>query len=210
MPAELPSALAISLLRLSAGFAVALATGGLLGAVLLVAHPLRRPLAPLLVGLLGLPAAAVVPLVAVLFGQGRLAVLAAVVLGAAPAVALGLLAGVDAAPAGYRLLGRQLGARGGRLLAHVLLPAALPVVVGALRQAWTYGWRAVLTAELVLTGGGWARGLGGQLDAARAAGDAGRLAGIITVVLLVGMAADRLGFTPAERWLRRRRGEEGR
>jgi len=32
----------------------------------------------------------------------------------------------------------------------------------------------------------------------------------VAVVLLVGMAADWLGFTPAERWLRRRRGEEGR
>src|SRR5690606_11396675 len=46
--------------------------------------------------------------------------------------------------------GRTLGATGPRLYFEVLLPAALPAIVTGLKVGWSFAWRSLLAAELLV------------------------------------------------------------
>ena len=103
---------------------------------------LRAAIASLITGLQTMPSIAWFPLAILIFGLSEAAILFVVVLGAAPSVANGLIAGVDYIP---RVLhpGRQ-GARRAGLAAYrfVILPAAFPSFISGLKQAWAFAWRS--------------------------------------------------------------------
>ena len=72
------------------------------------------------------------------------------VLGAAPAIANGLITGVDNIPP--ILLRAGSGARCERLALyrHVVLPASLPSFIGGLKQGWAFAWRSLMAGELLV------------------------------------------------------------
>ena len=72
-----------------------------------------------------------------------------VVLGAAPSIANGIIDGIDHVPPILLRAGRVLGARGFTALRYVVIPAALPSVVGGLKQGWAFAWRSLMAAELI-------------------------------------------------------------
>src|SRR5205809_92625 len=69
--------------------------------------------------------------------SGR-AILFVVILGAAPALTNGLIAGMDHIPPQLLRAGRALGARRLQLYRFVVLPAALPGYVAGLKQGWAF------------------------------------------------------------------------
>ena len=72
------------------------------------------------------------------------------VMGSAFSMAIAMRDGLRALPPIYRAAGRMMGARGWRLYAYVLLPACLPALTGTLRQGFSFAWRSLLGAELIL------------------------------------------------------------
>ena len=85
--------------------------------------------------------------------------------GAAPAVAAeDAVAGI---PPILLDVSGTLGVRGPRLYGGVLLPAALPGILTGLKLGWSFAWRALMAAEIVVTG---AAGLGGVLELGREIG----------------------------------------
>ena len=77
-----------------------------------------------------------VPAAIVLFGLNESAILFVVVLGAAPAIANGLIAGIDQIPPVLLRAGRVLGRQAvSTLYRHVILPAALPASSAASSRA---------------------------------------------------------------------------
>ena len=44
----------------------------------------------------------------------------------------------------------MLGARGWRLYSYVLLPASLPALASSLRQGFSFAWRSLMGAELIM------------------------------------------------------------
>jgi NitT/TauT family transport system permease protein len=100
-----------------------------------------------------------------------------------------------------------MGSRGLHTLVRVVFPASLPVVLTGMKQGWAFAWRSLMAAEIyvtILTG----VGLGRLLDDGRTFNDMPQVVGVILVIVLVGLAADKLLFAPAERFLRRRWGAE--
>ena len=95
-------------------------------------------------GLQTMPSIAWFPLAILLFQQSERAVLFVVVLGAAPSIANGIVAGIDHTPPILLRAGRVLGARGFSSLRHVVLPAAFPSFVSGLKQGWAFAWRSLL------------------------------------------------------------------
>src|SRR5260370_15526409 len=114
-----------------------------------------------------------------------------VLMGAAPAIAAGLLAGIDQVHPQLIRVGRAMGADGLRLYRHVVLPAALPAFVGGLKQGWAFAWRSLMSAEL-LVGATNQTSIGQQLQAARNLPDARQLLALMIVIFAVGIVIDSL------------------
>lgn len=202
---DLLHATAITLQRAALGYAIALALGTVFGLLMVRVRLLRAALAPLVTGLQSMPSVAWFPLAILLFRLSEAAILFVVVLGAAPAIANGLLAGVDHIPPLVVRAGRVLGAHGWKLYRHVLLPAALPGFVTGLKQGWAFAWRSLMAGELLVIIPG-RPSLGVQLQFARELSDAAGLLAAMIVVLLIGVALDGLLFGRLEHGIRARRG----
>jgi NitT/TauT family transport system permease protein len=202
---DLLRATVITLQRAAVGYTVALVLGTALGLVMVRARTLRAALGPIVAGLQSMPSVAWFPLAILLFRLSEAAILFVVVLGAAPAIATGLVAGVDHIPPLLMRAGRVLGARGWNRYRHVLVPAALPGFVAGLKQGWAFAWRSLMAGELLVVIPG-RLSLGVQLQFAREFSDAAGLLAAMIVVLLIGVALDGLVFGRIERGIRARRG----
>ncbi|MFD6426922.1 ABC transporter permease, partial [Streptomyces sp. NPDC060198] len=197
-------ALGHSLLRTACGFTVSAVLGTLLGLLIHRVRAARGALAPVLSALQSLPAAGLVPLGVIVFGESEKAVYAVVLLGAVPSVALGVAGALGQIPPLLLRAGRSLGATGPALVRHILLPAALPGLVAALRQGWTFGWRALMTAELITATP--LPGVGRLLNSGKENDDTALVLAAVLLVLAVGIVMESALFTPVERRVLRARG----
>jgi len=195
---------ATTMIRAVTGFAVALVIGTVLGAAVARSRILRAAIGSLLSGLQTMPSIAWFPLAILFFGLTEQAILFVIVLGAAPSIANGLISGIDDVPPQLLRAGHVLGARGWRMLRHVVLPAALPVYVAGLKQGWAFAWRSLLAGELLVTIS-QVTALGVLLSNARSFADAPTLLAVMIVILVIGMVVDGV-FTVIARAMRRRRG----
>ncbi|HEV7184724.1 MAG: ABC transporter permease [Solirubrobacterales bacterium] len=203
---QLQLAVATSLSRGAAGFAIAILVGTPLGLLLAEFRLLRRALGPLISGLQVLPSVAWVPAAILWFGLSDGTVYFVVLMGAIPSIVNGLLTGVDQVPPELRRVGKVLGASRLQLATRVLLPAALPGYFGGLKQGWAFSWRSLMAAEIIVIGGSMGFGLGSMLQQSRELADlAGVLATVVTI-LVIGIVVELLVFAPIERGLLTRRG----
>ena len=147
----------MTLRRGASGFAIAIVIGGVVGLAVARVTVLRAAIGSMITGLQTMPSVAWVPLAIVLFQLGRARSLFVVVLGAAPSIANGIINGIDNVPPMLLRAGRVLGARGFGALRYVVIPAALPSVIGGLKQGWAFAWRSLMAGELI---GGLAGHLG--------------------------------------------------
>ncbi|WP_367045664.1 ABC transporter permease subunit [Streptomyces sp. Je 1-332] len=186
-----------SLLRCLYGFGASVAIGVPLGVLLPLSALLRRVVRPALSAVQSLPAAALVPVAVVLLGESEWAVYAVVLLGAVPSIAVGVAASLDQVPPLLARAGWSLGSGGLHQILHVRVPAALPGFVAAVRQGWTFGWRALMTAELITSVP--LPGVGRLLDAGKQQDDLALVLAAVAVILAIGVAVEWLLFTPVER-----------
>jgi NitT/TauT family transport system permease protein len=151
-----------------------------------------------------MPSIAWFPFAILLFGITEQAIAFVVILGAAPSIANGIIAGIDHVPPQLVRAGRMMGARGFALYRLVVLPAALPSYVAGLNQGWAFAWRSLMAGELLVLIIG-AASLGANLEFARQLSQADRMLATMIVILFVGMVADGV-FAAMSRRLRRARG----
>jgi NitT/TauT family transport system permease protein len=201
---EFWSALTTTMRRALSGFALATVLGLILGVAVSRIRPLRAALASLITGLQTMPSIAWFPLAILLFGLTEGAILFVVVLGAAPAIANGVIAGADNVPPLLRRVGSNLGARGLVLYRHIVLPAALPMIVSGLKQGWAFAWRSLMAGELLVILAN-RPSLGVRLQFAREFSDAPGLIATMVVILAIGLGVDGV-FGLVERSLRKHRG----
>jgi NitT/TauT family transport system permease protein len=192
--------IATTLRRAFVGYAGAAGIG--VGVAILVARfeVLRRGVGAVLVGVQSMPSIAWFPFAVILLARSEAAITFVVVLGAAPAIAAGLLSGIDQVQPMQVRVGRSMGAHGLRLYRHVIMPAALPAFVGGLKQGWAFAWRSLMSAELLVAAG---TSLGVQLQTARNSGDTRELIAVMIVICFIGVIVDGL-FGSVERavWTR--------
>lgn len=195
----------LTLRRAFQGYAMALVIGVVVGMLVARSKVLRSAVGSLITGLQTMPSIAWFPLAILLFKLDEGAIMFVVVLGAAPAIANGLIAGADNVPPIMLRAGRMLGARGLTLWRTVVLPASLPTFTSGMKQGWAFAWRSLLAGELIVNIGN-APSLGVQLDTNRTFGDSAGLLAVMIVILVVGILADALVFGQLERRVRRRFG----
>ena len=198
-------AVARTMRRAVVGYAVALVGGTLLGLAVARVRLLRAAVGSLITGLQTMPSIAWFPLAILLFRLSETAILSVVVLGAAPAIANGVISGVDHVPPLLLRAGRSLGARRLALYRHVIIPASLPAFIGGLKQGWAFAWRSLMAGELLVIIAS-RPSIGVQLQVAREFADAEGLLASMIVILVIGIAIDAALFGTVERSLRRRWG----
>jgi NitT/TauT family transport system permease protein len=190
--------------RATVGYSLAVAIGMALGLAVSRSATVRAAVGSLITGLQSMPSIAWFPLAILLFGLSEAAITFVVVLGAAPAIANGLITGIDHIPPLLLRYGRVAGARNFTLYKRIVLPAALPSFVGGLKQGWAFAWRSLMAGELLVIIA-QRPSLGVRLSFAREFADSEGLLSMMIVILLIGIVVDRL-FGVADSWIRHRWG----
>jgi NitT/TauT family transport system permease protein len=201
---EFWAAVGLTMRRALIGYALAIVVGVLIGAVVSRVRVLRAAFGSLITGLQTMPSIAWFPLAILLFQLSESAILFVVVLGAAPSIANGLIAGVDYTPPILLRAGKVLGLRGPALYRHLVLPASLPAFVAGLKQGWAFAWRSLMAGELLVIIG-QTQSIGVLLSAAREFTDTADMISVMIVILIIGIGIDQL-FGVGDRALRTRWG----
>ena len=202
--ADFWQAIGTTLRRALLGFAVAVAVGTTIGIAVSRFRPVRAAIGALVTGLQTMPSIVWFPLAILLFGLNEKAITFVVVLGAAPSIANGIIAGIDHVPPAFTRLGTVLGAGSVDLYRHFVIPAALPSYVAGLNQGWAFAWRSLMAGELLVIIEA-KPSLGSRLSFAQDFNNAPELIAYMVVILVIGMLADTV-FSSASRRMRRRRG----
>ena len=201
----LESAVLVTMRRLVVGYLIGLAAGLPLGMVTARFRSVQDTLGVLALGLQGLPSVCWVPLSLLWFGQSEAAMLFVVVMGTLWSVVLATESGVRNVNPIYVRAARTMGSRWLHTWLKVIMPASLPFIVSGMKQGWAFAWRSLMAAEIfvtILTG----FGLGQLLHYGRELNAMDQVIGVMVVIVIIGLVADKILFSPWERFLHRRWG----
>jgi len=202
---SLADATLVTLKRLLIGYGCGLAIGLPLGLLTARFKVLNDTLGLLALGLQTMPSVCWVPLALLWFGQSESAMFFVVVMGTLWSVIIATDNGVRNVPPIFARAARTMGSHGLHTWLRVMLPAALPFIVSGMKQGWAFAWRSLMAAEIfvtILSG----FGLGQLLHYGRELNAMDQVVGIMLVLLLIGLIADKILFSPIERFLRHRWG----
>lgn len=152
------------------------------------------------------PAIALLPLALLWFGLNIRSLIFVIVHAVLWPMYLNLYTGFSAVPLTLVRVGQNLGLRGPRLVAGILLPAAFPYILSGLKIAWAFAWRTMIASELVFGVTGSKGGLGWFIYTHRYnLNTAHVFAGILTVIL-IGLLVEHVVFRSVEQVTVRRWG----
>lgn len=195
----------VTMRRLLIGYALGIAAGLPLGLITARFKFCEDTLGVLALGLQTLPSVCWVPLALLWFGQTEAAMLFVVVMGSLWSMIIATDNGVRNVPPIYKRAAQTMGSKRLHTWLKVILPASLPFIVSGMKQGWAFAWRSLMAAEIyvtILTG----FGLGQLLDNGRNLNAMDQVIGIMLVIIVIGLLADKILFSPWERFLHRRWG----
>lgn len=195
----------ITMRRLLIGYFIGLIGGLPLGLLTARWRLLHDTIGTAALGLQTLPSVCWVPLALLWFGQTEAAMLFVVVMGTLWSVVIATDTGVRNVPPIFRRAALTMGSKRLHMWVKVILPASLPFIVSGMKQGWAFAWRSLMAAEIfvtILTG----FGLGQLLHYGRELSAMDQVVGIMVVIVAIGLLADKIFFSPIERFLHRRWG----
>jgi sulfonate transport system permease protein len=195
----------VTMRRLLMGYAIGLAVGLPLGLLTARFKFCEDTLGVLALGLQTLPSVCWVPLALLWFGQTEAAMLFVVIMGTLWSVIIATDNGVRNVPPIFARAARTMGSKRLHTWLHVILPASLPFIVSGMKQGWAFAWRSLMAAEIyvtILTG----FGLGHLLHYGRELNAMDQVIGVMFVIIVIGLLADKILFSPWERFLHHRWG----
>ncbi len=101
--------------------------------------------------LLSIPGTALFPLTLIWFGLSEMAIISILIYEVALTVTVMTWTGVKSIDLSLIRAGRVFGARGAGMLWRVLIPAALPSIIGGYRLAFSRAWRILIIAEMLVS-----------------------------------------------------------
>jgi NitT/TauT family transport system permease protein len=201
----LGSAALVTVRRLLAGYFLGLLLGLPLGLLTARFKFMEDTFGVVALGFQTLPSVCWVPLALLWFGQTEAAMLFVVIMGTLWSVVIATDNGVRTVPPIYARAAQTMGSRRMHTWVKVIVPASLPFIVSGMKQGWAFAWRSLMAAEIyvtILTG----FGLGHLLHYGRELHAMDQVAGIMLVIIVIGLLADKILFSPWERFLYRRWG----
>jgi sulfonate transport system permease protein len=195
----------VTVRRLLIGYCIGVAIGLPTGLLMSRSQLIEDTVGSLALGFQTLPSVCWVPLALIWFGQTETAMLFVVVMGTVGSVIIATDHGARTIPPIFARAARTMGSEGFHQWTRVILPASLPFLVSGMKQGWAFAWRSLMAAEIyvtILTG----FGLGHLLHYGRELNAMEQVIGVMLVIVVIGLAADRVLFSPWERFLHRRWG----
>lgn len=195
----------VTMRRLAIGCIIGFVLGLPLGMITARFKAASDTLGVLALGLQTLPSVCWVPVALLAFGQTEGAMLFVVIMGTVWSVVIATDNGVRSVPPIYARAARTMGSKGLHTWVTVILPASLPFIVSGMKQGWAFAWRSLMAAEIyvtILTG----FGLGQLLNYGRDLNAMDQVIGLMLVIIAIGLLADKLLFSPWERFFHRRWG----
>lgn len=157
---------------------------GLIDTLTALAHPL--------------PGIALMPLILIWFGSGRMAILIVIIHSVLWPLSLNLSTGFNSIPDIYTLIAKNYRLNKFEFMYKILIPASLPYFISGLKIAWARSWRALISAEMLFGAINSLGGLGWYIFQRRVFFDLpGVFAGII-VIILIGIAVEDFIFAKLE------------
>jgi NitT/TauT family transport system permease protein len=199
------SATLVTMKRLLIGYAFGLIVGLPLGLLTARFEFMEDTLRVMALGLQTLPSVCWVPLALLWFGQTETAMLFVVIMGTVWSVIIATDNGVRTVPPIYVRAAQTMGSRRLHTWMKVIVPASLPFIVSGMKQGWAFAWRSLMAAEIyvtILTG----LGLGHLLHYGRELNAMDQVIGVMLVIIAIGLLADKILFSPCEKFLYRRWG----
>ena len=203
----LEHATVVTMRRLLIGYALGLVVGLPLGLLTARFKFCEDTLGIIALGFQTLPSVCWVPLALLWFGQTEAAMLFVVIMGTLWSVVIATDNGVRTVPPIYARAARTMGSKQLHTWIKVIVPASLPFIVSGMKQGWAFAWRSLMAAEIfvtILSG----FGLGNLLHYGRELQAMDQVIGIMLVIIVIGLLADKILFSPWERFLYRRWGTE--
>jgi NitT/TauT family transport system permease protein len=181
----LPDRVLTSLQVLAIGYSAGLAIAAVLTTVAVSTRAGSDLLSMLTAMFNPLPAIALLPLALIWFGLGRPSLVFVIIHSVLWAVALNTLTGFRSVPETLRMSGRNVGLKGIRYVALLLIPAAFPAILAGLKIGWAFAWRTLIAAELVFGVSSRSGGLGWYIFEARSELETPKVfAGLFTVIVI--------------------------
>jgi NitT/TauT family transport system permease protein len=199
------TATVITMRRLLVGYFIGLIVGLPLGLLTARWKLFGDTIGTMALGLQTLPSVCWVPLALLWFGQTEAAMLFVVIMGTLWSVVIATETGVRNVPPIYRRAALTMGSKHLHMWFKVILPAALPFIVSGMKQGWAFAWRSLMAAEIfvtILTG----FGLGQLLHYGRELSAMDQVIAVMLVIVVIGLLADKIFFSPIERFLHHRWG----
>jgi NitT/TauT family transport system permease protein len=193
--ANLYQQFAISLLRLTVGFLVAVILGTLIGLGMGRSKRLDAFFHDWVMAVLAMPALVWALFFGIAFGFGNLGPILCVILAGIPFVIINVREGVRNTPKELVDMARSFDVPDQRITRHVLMPSLMPFFFAAMRYAYSIGWKGLVVAEVFgsQVGMGWT--IKFWYDAHRAKG----VIGYAIFFILFAMALEKLVFDPLAR-----------
>ena len=198
----------VTISRLLIGYLIGCVIGLPLGIMTARSKTLNDTIGVMALGLQTLPSVCWVPLALLWFGQTESAMLFVVIMGTLWSVLIAVDNGVRNLPPIYTRAALTMGSTGFHTLRAVILPASMPYVISGMKQGWAFAWRSLMAAEIyvtLLTG----YGLGHLLHFGRELNAMDQVIAVMLVIVSIGLLADKVLFSPWERFLHRRWGLNG-
>lgn len=195
----------VTMRRLLVGYLIGIIGGLPLGLLAARWELFRDTIGTMALGLQTLPSVCWVPPALLWFGQTEAAMLFVVVMGTLWSVVIATDTGVKNVPPIYRRAALTMGSKRFHIWFKVILPSALPFIVSGMKQGWAFAWRSLMAAEIfvtILTG----FGLGQLLHYGRELNAMDQMIAIMLVIVVIGLLADKILFSPIEGFLHRRWG----
>jgi ABC-type nitrate/sulfonate/bicarbonate transport system permease component len=177
-----------SLWRGSAGLALAIVIGALVGILMAWWRGIEAFMGPLVEALYPMPKSALIPVTALWLGFGDGSKILLIFLGCMLPVTLAAYNGARSCEQQLVWSARSLGASRLRVLADVVLPSALPELLNGIRSALALSFVLLVSSELIVA----RKGLGYLIGFLGEGGLYDAMFAVVLVVAFLGFFADRL------------------
>lgn len=197
----------VTMKRLLLGYVLSLLVGLPLGFLTARFKFAEDTIGVLALGLQTLPSVCWVPLALLWYGQTESAMLFVVIMGSLWSILIATDNGVRTVPPIYARAAKTMGSKNLHTWVKVILPASLPFIVSGMKQGWSFAWRSLMAAEIyvtIITG----LGLGNLLHYGRELNAMDQVIGVMLVIITIGLLADKVLFSPWEKFLYRRWGTD--
>jgi NitT/TauT family transport system permease protein len=179
---------ASSLYRASAGLALSIAVGSVLGIVMAWWKPVNLLLSPLVEVFYPLPKSALIPVTVIWLGFGDGSKILLIFLGCMLPVTIGAFNGARSSEQVLVWSARSMGADKLRMLWDVVVPSAMPELLNGIRTALALSFILLVSSELIVA----QQGFGFLIGNLGAIGSYDAMYAVVLTVAFLGFAADRI------------------